>query len=153
MTRPTYREMGRALDRCIEWEITVPRFRLTSTQKRKGSIQIRFNIQNNKTEPLLVRVQLASLTRFVRFSSQKTKILGKDRVTEETSAYASVQKLTLTSKTAGDLKFVAKILPQFVFHTQASIIFEYVVAAFDQDGKAVTHSEPIPIVIPFSRKH
>ncbi|MHA2406180.1 MAG: hypothetical protein ACXACH_05455 [Candidatus Hermodarchaeia archaeon] len=152
MTRPAYREKGRALDRCIEWEITVPRFRLTSTQKRKGTIQVRFKVHNNKAEGLIVRIQLASLSKFVRFSSKRIKVLGKNRIHEETSTYASVQKQTLTSKNTYNFQFTANILPHFVFQSQTSIVLEYEVSAFDLNGKIVTHSEPIKIVIPFSRK-
>jgi hypothetical protein len=152
MTKPAYREMGRALDRCIEWEITVPRFRLTSTQRRKGVIQVHFQVQNNEAEPLIVRIQLVSLSKFIRFSSKKTQVIGRNRVHEESSTYASVQKNTLPSKKTGVFKFIANIFPQFVFQSQTSIVLEYEVAAFSQEGKTVTHSEPIQIVIPFSRK-
>lgn len=152
MTKPAYRETGRALDRCIEWEIIVPRFRLTSTQKRKGGIQVHFHVRNNKAIPLTIRIQLVSLSRFIRFSSKKLKVLGRNRVSEESSTYASVQKDTIVSNATGDFKFAANIFPQFIFRSQASIVFEYSVSAFDQEGKIVTHSEPIQIVIPFSSK-
>ncbi len=153
MTKPAYRERGQALDRCIEWEITVPRFRLTSTQKRKGLIQVHFQVRNNKAEPLTVRIQLVSLSKFIRFSSGKIKVLGKNRVREETSTFASILKDTIASNETGAFKFTANVFPQFIFRSQASIVLEYSVSAFDQDGKTVTHSEPIQIVIPFSRKH
>ena len=93
-----------------------------------------------------------SLTQVVRFSSTRLKVLGKNRVQEESATTASVQKQNLQPRQAGDFRFLAHYHPQFVFHASSTLGFEYSISAFDQDGKIVTHSNPIQIIIPLKTK-
>ncbi len=152
MPKPIFSSQGHALDRSITWDITISRFHLTPTQKRKRVISIKFKVKNNSGKRLTVRIQFNSLSRVIQFSSKKFKVLGKTRVHEETTSNTSVQKQNLPSEQIADFTFRAYYLPQLAHQSYSHLAFEYSVAAFDQEGKIVTHSEPRQILLPLMKK-
>ena len=153
MVKPAYSAHGYALDRCITWDVTIPRFHLTPTQKRKRIISIRFRVKNNSGKRLTVRVQVIALSKVIQFSSKKFKVLAKTRVHQETTSDVSVQKHRIVSTKSGEFQFKAYYLPQLAYQPVSEIAFEYSISAFDPDGKVVTHSHPIQIIIPLKKRN
>jgi len=140
MTNPLYLSKGHSFDRIIEWEVTVPRFRLTSAQKRKRTIPLHFQVKNNSDKRLTVRIQITSLSKLLRFQSVSLKVIGRNRVSEESATLAPRR-----------FKFLVYYYPHFTPQPVSQIRLEYTVAAFEEDGKIVTHSDVYQILIPMAK--
>jgi len=151
MTNPLYLSKGHSFDRIIEWEVTVPRFRLTSAQKRKRTIPLHFQVKNNSDKRLTVRIQITSLSKLLRFQSVSLKVIGRNRVSEESATLAQVKKERLSPKQARRFKFLVYYYPHFTPQPVSQIRLEYTVAAFEEDGKIVTHSDVYQILIPMAK--
>jgi hypothetical protein len=143
---------GHSLDRSVEWEITIPQFTLTSTQKRKRTILILFHVRNNSKNRLTVRILINSLSEVLWFYNAFSKMYGKDRIRRESTTLTSVKTQNLPSNQAGDFKFSAVYSPHLIHYPLSYLGFEYIVSAFNEEGKTVTHSDPFQILIPLTKR-
>ncbi|MFX0079563.1 MAG: hypothetical protein ACFE8O_10035 [Candidatus Hermodarchaeota archaeon] len=151
MTKPLYSAQAQSLDGSLTWEITIPRFRFTITQKRKSIIPILFHIKNNSDTRLMVRTELRSLSRLLRFLSLTTTAFGKTRAKQERETPTSVVEHNISPHQAIQFKINARFHPHLSFSPLTHINLEYVVSAFDKKGKIITHSDPYQILIPLPK--
>lgn len=151
MTKPLYSTQIHSLDGSLTWEITIPRFRFMSARKRKSTIPILFQIKNNSETRLIVRTEIHSLSRFLRFQSLTITAFGTTRAKEERETLTSVIKRNIPPHQTVQFKINAK-LHQHLSHQPVSHIgLEYVISAFNEDGKIITHSDPYQILIPLAK--
>lgn len=151
MTKPLYSAQAQSLDGSLTWEISIPRFRFTITKKRKSIIPIFFHIKNNSDTQLMVRTELRSLSRILRFLSLTTTAFGIARAKQQRETLSSVIKRNIPPHQSVQFKIKARFLPHLSFSPLSHIDLEYVVSAFDDTGKIITHSDPYQILIPLPR--
>lgn len=151
MTKPLYSAQAHSLDGSLSWEITIPRFRFTSTQKRKSTILILSEIKNNSDTRLIVRTEFHSFSRILRFQSLAVTAFGKTRAKQERETLTHVIKRNIPPHQTVQFKIKAKFHPHLSLTPLSHIGLEYIISAFDVEGKTITHSDPYQIIIPLSK--
>ncbi|MFW9830376.1 MAG: hypothetical protein ACFFD8_01170 [Candidatus Thorarchaeota archaeon] len=152
MPKPLYKGHAQSLDGRLSWDVIIPKFSLGTPRRRRVSFQIQFLMKNNSEAPLIVHTQIQSLTETLRFQFVKVTTLGKNRVSEEREIRTGAIKRKLRPHQEIALHFFAKYHSQLSHQNSLDLGLEYIISAFDVNGKIISHSDPYQIVIPLTRR-
>ncbi|MDO8124191.1 MAG: hypothetical protein Q6364_07400 [Candidatus Hermodarchaeota archaeon] len=152
MIKPLFYTQATSFDGTLSWEITVPRTSFTISLKRKTTFPIRFLITNNSEKRLLVQIEVHSLSRVLRFQIKKTTAFGSARAKQQREKPTSLIKRNIAPLRSVQFTINANFHPHLSIQPMTQIGLEYVVSAFDEDGKTVTHTDPYRIIIPLAKK-
>lgn len=148
MSTPQFTATGHSFDKTLHWIITIPRFRLIASSKRKRGFSLLFQVTSNTLKKLVVFLRVESLSPLLQFHLKTVRTIGQDRINEESTALRQVKKATISSHQTRDFRFSLVYLPQLSVKSVSQIGLEYSLAAFEENGKIVIHTDPYQVLLP-----